>query len=1382
MKINFFHGNTIKRLVTTFLLLPFLVLAQQVPPQAPPQAQPLPVTPSLPIPPGFRTSSGTTGSLSAAPIRAGAPRPVPTLARPIIRTTPANQVTQPVPNLARPIIRTTPVPANSVNTGPGRGTPNVIGTSNVIGTPTIRSTPVPVNRGTFSSPTIVPTTPVRSTTPGTSFTPTIPTTTIPTPTIPTTPIANPRTSPGDISGRSSGSASGGSASSSETRSTSSTGRSLRQMPAVTVGGTMFMNRGGSADAIKLRRELSEIQLKREEDQRTIRTLNARLSELAGSDQKIGGLEADLKRTKKALSTEMRDLEARENQMIARERKVNNALDSVIFERDRLKSNVAKLDERLQNAVASAKQDKLTIDSMAESRNLLEMAIEQEKKKADELRSQYAELEAKAAGVKNLEASMKALTAERDRAEQTAADERKARDDLRNKYAAMEGQIGQIERLTEAREAAEQQLQDERRSAEEARVKLAAMQAKITQIDSLTAARDAAEKHLQDERTAHAALRQTMAESGDKLARLDAVTQAREQLEKDLAAERAQSAKLQTQVNESITKVADYDRMKEQLKELDLEMASIQNRLLGADRRRTMDAELSQNEQRELSNNHAEELRALRNAAAAEKAELQSQLAAAKNDLLQATQDHAPKLAGIERQLATAESQVTSLQARAEKLAEDLAAETTAKNDLLAKNAEQERAARRQADQIAALQAQMKDGAITADNLTMKTEAERKRAQQLLNRIGLLEEDLRKTEATAKTADSLKLSLGALEKQLDDKEQELVGMREALSSESARAASLNGKVVTLESSLASAIQQRELLEKDANHLFNKKKIAELEERVTSLTNEAEAHNQLRNTSDDKYKRQVADLEQAAQLNLTKLKELADALAGESRARAELESQLAKSKDELLLAQSELSSVQGVVAMQDKRLAEREETMRGFREALDDVGDVEALLNGSATAADQMAEDLAASRAAFADAKRQIQSMQTKLSQEATLRAEVEQRLARATAGGTEDMRVLQQQLETANNERSAVKQNLTVMQSRLAESQRLLDAAESKVAALAAADTSSKTAAADNKEIFRLGLELEDSRALAQGLKAKLAAAETKAAAIIPAPAVVKAPQNQAEMSRLNLELEDTRAEARRLQSKLAAAEDEVLRLKNARPPAGTSQVPGSPALPGSLAKPSINNPDPTPETNAETNPGGSTLATGDYFDLTAKGRRLVKQRRYDEALALFDQAIALNRDLNEARVGKASVLVSRGGTGELDDARRLVDQVLVKDGSHPEALGLRSILLWKDGKSDLAETSIRNALRRSRNDPQLHNYAGIIAHSRRDYEGARVAFSRCVELDEDNPEAHFNLAIVNQVLGNLEDAKEHYEAALKLDSPPDARLEKLIYGEGGRTP
>lgn len=1206
-----------------------------------------------------------------------------------------------------------------------------------------------------------------------------------------------------------------------------------------------MNRGGSADAIKLRRELSELQLKREEDQRTIRTLNARIAELAGSDQKIGGLEADLKRTKDALSAEMRDLETRENQMIARERKVNNALDSVIFERDQLKSNAAKLDERLQNAIANAEQDKLTIESMGESRNLLELAVESEKKKADELRNQYAELEAKAAGVKNLEASMKALSAERDRAEQTANDERKAREALRDKYAAMEGQIGQIERLTEARDSAEKQLQDERRSNEDLRIKIASMQAKADQVDSLTASRDAAEKQLQDERTAHAELRQTMAESGDKLARLDALTQAREQMEQQLADERDRSRKLQAEVNESMTKVADYDRMKQQLKELNVEMASIQNRVLGFDRKRTMDAERSQNQMRELANKHADELREFRAAAAQEKSELQSQLSAAKNDLAQTTQGHAPKLSALERQLATAQSQVESLQARSSKLGEDLAAETTAKNNLLAKVAEQERAARRQADEITSLQALMKDGALTADSLTMKTEVERKRGQQLLNRIGLLEEDLRKTEAVAKTADNLKGALDALQKQFADKEEELVGMREALSSESARAANLNGKIVTLESSLAAETQQRELLEQDANYRFNKKKIEELEQRVTSLTNEAEANNQLRSTSNGKYERQVADLEQAASLNLGKIKELTGLLATERSARTELQTQFTKNKDELLMAKSELSSVQGVVAMQDKRLAEREETLRGFREALDDVGDVEALLNGSATAvADQMADDLAASRGALADAKRQIQGMQTKLGQEATLRTEAEQRLARATAGGSEDMRVLQQQLDTTTNERNAIKQNLAVMQSRLAKSQSLLDTAESKVAALTAADTSNKSAEVDKKEMFRLSLELEDTRALAQSLKAKLAAAEAKAtaaasaaaaaaaaaataatpatsatpatpatptssaedkaelarlaleledtralaqglkaklaaAATKPSPAVVKAVNNaveKAEISRLSLELEDTRAATKRLQSKLAAAEDEVLRLKgttSAPSPdiaAAPGQVPGSPSLPGAFAKPTSNN------------PSGTAPAAGDYFDLTAKGRRLVKQRRYDEALALFDQAIDLNRDLNEARVGKASVLVSRGGTGELDDARRLVDQVLVKDGSHPEALGLRSILLWKDGKSDLAETSIRNALRRSRNDPQLHNYAGIIAHSRRDYEGARVAFSRCVELDSDNPEAHFNLAIVNQVLGNLKEAKEHYEAALKLESPPDARLEKLIYGEGGRTP
>jgi len=130
MKINFFHGNIIIRpfvqaatVASALALLPFLVGAQ------PPRQGQLPVTPSLPIPPGW-TPSGNAGT---SPIRAGAPRPV-------VQPAPTTQ--------ARPIIRSVPVQSNPANRS-----------SSTI--PTIpMATTIPANRAT-SANRATPVTPAR---------------------------------------------------------------------------------------------------------------------------------------------------------------------------------------------------------------------------------------------------------------------------------------------------------------------------------------------------------------------------------------------------------------------------------------------------------------------------------------------------------------------------------------------------------------------------------------------------------------------------------------------------------------------------------------------------------------------------------------------------------------------------------------------------------------------------------------------------------------------------------------------------------------------------------------------------------------------------------------------------------------------------------------------------------------------------------------------------------------------------------------------------------------------------------------------------------------------------------------------------------------------
>jgi Flp pilus assembly protein TadD len=129
----------------------------------------------------------------------------------------------------------------------------------------------------------------------------------------------------------------------------------------------------------------------------------------------------------------------------------------------------------------------------------------------------------------------------------------------------------------------------------------------------------------------------------------------------------------------------------------------------------------------------------------------------------------------------------------------------------------------------------------------------------------------------------------------------------------------------------------------------------------------------------------------------------------------------------------------------------------------------------------------------------------------------------------------------------------------------------------------------------------------------------------------------------------------------------------------------------------------------------------------------------------------------------------------MDDAKRIIRATLDQDGQNPQALGLESIINWREGKHAIAREQIDSAIKLDPRDAMLHNYLGIIAHSMNDSEKAMTALNQAVTLDPFNAEVRFNLAVLLTREDKLDDARKNYEAAIKMGSRPDKRLENKIY-------
>ena len=380
---------------------------------------------------------------------------------------------------------------------------------------------------------------------------------------------------------------------------------------------------------------------------------------------------------------------------------------------------------------------------------------------------------------------------------------------------------------------------------------------------------------------------------------------------------------------------------------------------------------------------------------------------------------------------------------------------------------------------------------------------------------------------------------------------------------------------------------------------------------------------------------------------------------------------------------------------------------------------------------------------------------------------------------------------------------------LAERSRLQDATGPQLAALSN-QVAAITRARDDSEAQaeKLGAQLETARAELAELKKNPAAPDPAMQAKVTALSQ-QLTARDAEVERLRSEIDatqkqllDWRAKASKpseqeqaaiqraaslsqdlqaitnqkteLQKRLAAREQELTDIRTQLKQAVAS---ATNTLTDTVAEPApANNNDP------------GTNTDDDYYELTAIGDRLLREGRLDEAKTALEKAIQRHPDLTTARLSLATVHLRQQ---DLVSARNTVNSVLAKDPSHPQALGIRALVIFQEGQAfgaqgdteqervryEQAHHSVKMALRRARNAPELHNYQGIIATQLGKLEEAESALNKAIEYQPDFADAHFNLAVLMIRLGESrhDDARRHYEKALQLDSPREPNLEKILY-------
>jgi tetratricopeptide (TPR) repeat protein len=148
---------------------------------------------------------------------------------------------------------------------------------------------------------------------------------------------------------------------------------------------------------------------------------------------------------------------------------------------------------------------------------------------------------------------------------------------------------------------------------------------------------------------------------------------------------------------------------------------------------------------------------------------------------------------------------------------------------------------------------------------------------------------------------------------------------------------------------------------------------------------------------------------------------------------------------------------------------------------------------------------------------------------------------------------------------------------------------------------------------------------------------------------------------------------------------------------------------------------------------------------------------FDRALSHLDRAVAIAPQ-REAFIEKARTLDQAGLRPQ---ARQAWNAILDAVPDHVEAAARAGRLAWEDGEITLAAKLLERAAQ-TEVPASVWFDLGLVRQDLRDYAGAAAAYRKVIDLKGDHAEAIFNLGVVLQEAGLLDDAMRAYAKAYRL--------------------
>lgn len=168
---------------------------------------------------------------------------------------------------------------------------------------------------------------------------------------------------------------------------------------------------------------------------------------------------------------------------------------------------------------------------------------------------------------------------------------------------------------------------------------------------------------------------------------------------------------------------------------------------------------------------------------------------------------------------------------------------------------------------------------------------------------------------------------------------------------------------------------------------------------------------------------------------------------------------------------------------------------------------------------------------------------------------------------------------------------------------------------------------------------------------------------------------------------------------------------------------------------------------------------GDPKACYERGTALREQKRFIEALAAFDDAIARKPDYAEAHNSRGIVLAS---VERLEDSLAAFDLAVGHKPDYAEAYNNRAIVLQDLKRLDAALESFDKALSLQLNNARVHNNRGVVLGELQRFDEAIASYDEAIALQPDYAEAYYNRAMALHELKRFDEALASFAQAIAL--------------------